>query len=54
MNKTPKKKDACLKIAQCICHWVASGQRVTKEELQFSFQMADIYGDDAVWQQHAV
>ncbi|MBO7423143.1 MAG: hypothetical protein J6T99_07130 [Oscillospiraceae bacterium] len=44
-------KDARLKIAQCICHWVASGKPVTPDELQFSFDMASEYGDDAVWQQ---
>lgn len=44
-------KDVRLKIAQCIAHWVASGKKVTPEELQFSFDMSDVYGDDAIWQQ---
>lgn len=44
-------KDVRLKIAQCIAHWVASGKKVTPEELVFSFEMAEQYGDDAVWQQ---
>ena len=40
-----------LRIAQCIAKCVALGISVTPEELQFSFQMADEYGDDAIWQQ---
>lgn len=44
-------KNMRLKIAQCICHWVASGIQVTPEELAFSFDMASEFGDDAVWQQ---
>jgi len=44
-------KDVRLKIAQCIVHLVASGEKVTPEELAFSFEMAEQYGDDAVWQQ---
>ena len=49
-----QKSDIRLTIAQKICHSVASGQRVTKEELEFSFAMAEKFGDDAVWQQRAV
>ena len=45
--------DMKLKIAQKICHSVASGIQVTKDELEFSFAMAEEYGDDAVWQQLA-
>ena len=46
-----KKAPLRLRIAQCIAKCVALGIPVTPEELQFSFQMADEYGDDAIWQQ---
>ena len=51
MKKDVRFSISPLKIAQCICHRVASGLPVTEAELQFSFDMAEQYGDDAVWQQ---
>ena len=45
-----KQPDIRLRIAQTIASWSARGIPVTREELEFSFQMADEYGDDAIWQ----
>ena len=44
-------RDARLKAAQRICHRCASGKKVSKHELAYSFAVAELYGDDAVWQQ---
>ena len=48
-----KQTNVRLRIAQCIAKWVALGIPVTNEELLFSFEMADEFGDDAIWQQAA-
>jgi len=40
-----------LKMAQAIANMVAKGLPITREELEFSFAVAEAYGDDAVWQQ---
>ena len=49
-----KQATVPLRIAQTIAKWVALGIPVSETELQFSFDMADIYGDDAIWQQAAI